>query len=159
MQDRRTRCHTADVRLPTSNELGTMGRSSQRAGPEAVLATVAAEHRATLGADLLGLYVHGSWVVGDFEPARSDLDLLAVLEREPDESLIARVGPVLSAIESAHPQWRGRVEVEYVALETVVAFADGRHAEHPVDALEATHSHESARVSRCTSCRRLGTGC
>lgn len=91
-----------------------------------MLATAAAEHRRTLGPDLLGLYVHGSWIVGDFEPSRSDLDLLAVLARDPDESLVASLGPVLSAIERAHPIWKGRVEVEYVALKTILSFVGGQ---------------------------------
>lgn len=111
---------------PASNDAGAGSRPPSSTEPEAVLATAAAEHRRSLGPGLLGLYVHGSWVVGDFEPARSDLDLLAVLAREPDESLVDSLGPVLSAIESAHPNWQGRVEVEYVALTTVVAFAGGR---------------------------------
>lgn len=37
-----------------------------------------------LGADLLGLYAYGSLVTGDFAPARSDLDLLAVLRVDPE---------------------------------------------------------------------------
>ncbi|HEY2790177.1 MAG TPA: aminoglycoside adenylyltransferase domain-containing protein [Gaiellales bacterium] len=34
----------------------------------------------TLGTDLIGLYLHGSATLGDYDPARSDIDLLAVCE-------------------------------------------------------------------------------
>jgi hypothetical protein len=39
---------------------------------------VAETLRATLGGDLVGLYLHGSAALGDYHPARSDIDLLAV---------------------------------------------------------------------------------
>lgn len=42
----------------------------------------------------MGLYVHGSWVLGDFAPDRSDLDLLAVLDRDPTDGTLAELGPV-----------------------------------------------------------------
>jgi hypothetical protein len=78
-----------------------------------------------LGADLLGLFVHGSLVFGDFAAARSDLDLLAVVARPPDEAMLATVAPVHAGVERRHPAWRGRVEVETVARSTVEAFATG----------------------------------
>jgi hypothetical protein len=39
---------------------------------------VAEALRATLGGDLVGLYLHGSAAIGDYHPTRSDVDLLAV---------------------------------------------------------------------------------
>jgi predicted nucleotidyltransferase len=36
-------------------------------------------------ADLVGVYVYGSLVTGDFSPARSDIDVVAMLDREPDK--------------------------------------------------------------------------
>ncbi len=99
---------------------------------ELVLSTIAAELSRTLGAELLGLYVHGSWVVGDFAPQRSDLDLLAVLSCEPDESLLEGLAVAHLHIEAVHAAWKGRVEVEYVALETVRGFAAApREADGP----------------------------
>ncbi len=38
---------------------------------------------------LLGMYLHGSLVTGDFAADRSDLDLLAVLDIDPHENLLA----------------------------------------------------------------------
>lgn len=41
--------------------------------------------------DLRGLYVYGSLTTGDFSPARSDIDLVAVTERELDEAALDRL--------------------------------------------------------------------
>ena len=92
-------------------------------GASAVVDDLARGLEAALGGDLLGLYVHGSLVARDFSPARSDLDLLAVLRTAPDEAALAAVAPVHASLERRHPAWRGRVEVETVGLPTVVAFA------------------------------------
>jgi predicted nucleotidyltransferase len=64
-----------------------------------------------LGDGLAGLYVHGSLVAGDFAPERSDLDLLAVLREEPD---LDRLRPLHEQLDRRHPEWAGRIEVEYV---------------------------------------------
>ena len=36
--------------------------------------------------DLVGVYVYGSLVTGDFSPARSDIDVVVLLDREPGEA-------------------------------------------------------------------------
>jgi hypothetical protein len=42
-------------------------------------------------ADLRGLYLYGSLTTGDFSPARSDIDLVAVIGRDPDQAAIERL--------------------------------------------------------------------
>jgi predicted nucleotidyltransferase len=37
---------------------------------------------------LVGIYLYGSLVTGDFSPARSDIDVVVMVEREPDEAAI-----------------------------------------------------------------------
>src|SRR5215207_9309626 len=48
-----------------------------------------------IGAKLLGLYLWGSYVVGDFDPRLSDLDLVAVLTTDLDE-------PEFAALRAMH---------------------------------------------------------
>ncbi|WP_207556034.1 GNAT family N-acetyltransferase [Intrasporangium flavum] len=79
------------------------------------------------GDGLVGLWVHGSLVAGDFTPARSDLDVLVALREAPGEQALAAAAPVLASVEAAHPGWRGRVEVETVGLPTVASLVGGRH--------------------------------
>ena len=47
--------------------------------------------RGALGERLAGLYLHGSMACGDFDPACSDLDLLAVLASDLTETEFQRL--------------------------------------------------------------------
>jgi predicted nucleotidyltransferase len=68
----------------------------------ATRATAAAAHRVaratarmtlwpTAVVGLRGLYLYGSLTTGDFSPASSDIDVLAVTERQPDEAALHRL--------------------------------------------------------------------
>jgi predicted nucleotidyltransferase len=41
--------------------------------------------------DLVGVYLYGSLVTGDFSPARSDIDVLVMLEREPGKAAVSEL--------------------------------------------------------------------
>jgi hypothetical protein len=112
--------------------------ASAGAAPEQVLADAAREVGETLGSAVLGVYVHGSWVAGDFDPARSDLDLLAVLREDPWEATTEALAVRVDARERAHPAWAGRLEVELVGAPTLVT------ASHATASLP---EHRIARVS------------
>ncbi|MEW2538742.1 aminoglycoside adenylyltransferase domain-containing protein [Micromonospora chalcea] len=87
--------------------------------PDTVLSDLREAWRRTLTDDLLGLYLHGSLVAGDFDMNRSDLDLLAVLARDPDEKLLGVLAELHADLDRRHPLWAGRIEVEYVSLDAV----------------------------------------
>ncbi|MCZ7436893.1 DUF4111 domain-containing protein [Micromonospora sp. WMMC241] len=93
--------------------------------PEAVLADLRTAWVDALSGRLAGLYLHGSLVAGDFAPERSDLDLLAVLDRDPDEALLDVLGGLHADLDRRHPRWAGRIEVEYVSLDAVRDAARG----------------------------------
>jgi hypothetical protein len=76
---------------------------------------------AALGERLLGLYVHGSLVNGDFAPERSDLDVLAVLAADPDGELLKLLAGLHADLDRRHPRWAGRIEVEYVSVAALPA--------------------------------------
>jgi predicted nucleotidyltransferase len=40
---------------------------------------------------LVGIYLYGSLVTGDFSPARSDIDVIVMVEREPDNAAISEL--------------------------------------------------------------------
>jgi hypothetical protein len=64
-----------------------------------------------LGPDLVGLYLHGSLTGGDFDPQRSDIDLLAVVRSLPDEATRRAVNTLLGTA----PLTRGTgVDLEWV---------------------------------------------
>jgi predicted nucleotidyltransferase len=67
-------------------------------------------------ADLVGVYVYGSLVTGDFSPARSDLDVVVMLNREPDEAAVAELGKLHAEIaRSGGAAWQ--LHCLYVAVE------------------------------------------
>jgi Domain of unknown function (DUF4111)/Nucleotidyltransferase domain len=73
----------------------------------------------TAGPQLIGIYVYGSLATGDFEPDVSDVDLIAVLRDVPDDSLLARLLPMHARLARANPGWRDRIEVDYVAADSL----------------------------------------
>jgi hypothetical protein len=79
--------------------------STEPDGVEHLADRLAGDLAAAFGADLLTLAAHGSWVFGDFCPGRSDLDLLAVLARDPDSADLARLAHLYPAVERDAPQW------------------------------------------------------
>lgn len=83
---------------------------------EDVLADLGEAWHAALGDGLRGLYAHGSLVAGDFARRRSDLDVLAVLAIDPDETLIGTLATLHAGLDERHPEWAGRVEVEYISI-------------------------------------------
>lgn len=105
--------------------------------PELVLSDLRDAWSTALAGRLLGLYVHGSLVAGDFAADRSDLDLLAVLATDPDENLLGVLAGLHADLDRRHPRWAGRIEVEYVSLGATRDAAHGR----------AGHHHAIARVS------------
>lgn len=83
--------------------------------PGEVAATLVAVLPRSLGTQLLGVVGFGSWVHGDFEPARSDIDLLAVLHEDPGAPDVERLRVALEDLLREHPGWRDRLEVGLVS--------------------------------------------
>lgn len=77
-----------------------------------------------LGEKLVGLYLFGSLVIGDFHPEFSDIDLLAALSSDVDEANFAALQHMHAAFFEKHPEWYHRIEVCYIsvaALQTVTS--------------------------------------
>jgi predicted nucleotidyltransferase len=51
---------------------------------------------------LVGVYLYGSLVTGDFSPARSDIDVLVLLEREPDAGATSELRELHATLAAAH---------------------------------------------------------
>ncbi|AXO37141.1 aminoglycoside adenylyltransferase domain-containing protein [Micromonospora chalcea] len=109
------------------------------APPDTVLSDLREAWRRTLADSLLGLYLHGSLVAGDFDVNRSDLDLLAVLASDPDEKLLDVLADLHADLDRRHPQWAGRLEVEYVSLDAVRAVPGRDHMIARISPGESLH--------------------
>lgn len=81
----------------------------------ALLLELLGHTRAILGEKLIGLYLYGSLVTGDFDEAISDIDLLAALSGDltPDE--FQQLQTMHRKFAAAHPDWDDRIEVAYLS--------------------------------------------
>jgi hypothetical protein len=101
-----------------------------------ILTTEIIEH---LGGSLVGLYLYGSLVVGDFDRERSDIDLLAVTHQplEPEtERAIARMH---QSIAQRFPGWRDRLEVGYFPSAVIRSFEGSPGDVHRISPGEPFH--------------------
>ncbi len=94
-----------------------------------LLAILRTELPAQLPANLVGLYLRGSLVTGDFRPESSDIDLLAVTYQRVSDVEFARLFELHSAIaQSGHP-FAKRLEIAYIDRAALRRFQPGQH--HP----------------------------
>lgn len=91
-----------------------------------ILHTLRLQIQQTLGAQLVGLYLYGSLVTGDFDPAISDIDLLAVTSRQIGDETFERLDRMHSAFVAAHPAWNDRIEIAYLAQPALETFRSQR---------------------------------
>jgi Domain of unknown function (DUF4111) len=72
---------------------------------------------------IVGLYLSGSLAYGDFVPARSDIDLQAVVRSALTEDELRSVEQLHKEIERECPEWAERIECSYVPLELMSELA------------------------------------
>ena len=71
--------------------------------------------KSVLGDKLVGLYLGGSLVLGDFDPNISDIDLVAALTSEIDDKEFKELKNMHAQLVQEYKPWHDRVEVCYVA--------------------------------------------
>jgi predicted nucleotidyltransferase len=87
-----------------------------------VVEALTAEIKATLGEQLLGLYLYGSYVRGGFDPDVSDLDLLAVTADEVQRLDLPALQQMHADFVRRHPDWTDRLDVIYIGRNTLDSF-------------------------------------
>lgn len=87
-----------------------------------VLATVHHELPSALGHTLVGIYLYGSAVWGDFDDDISDIDVLVVLTRDIDATVFARLDAWHQSLETRYPAWAGRIEIAYISTTALQTF-------------------------------------
>jgi Domain of unknown function (DUF4111)/Nucleotidyltransferase domain len=89
--------------------------ATQDAEIEALLGCLTGEIRQNSNDSLVGLYVYGSLVTGDFDKDRSDIDLLAVVDSDIEDETFDRLDGMHARFVEDHPAWEDRIEVAYVS--------------------------------------------
>ena len=88
----------------------------------ALLESLLAQMQAILGNKLVGVYLYGSLVTGDFDPGISDVDLLAATSSDIGEREFNSLKKMQDSIVLNHPEWADRLEVAYVSRHALRTF-------------------------------------
>jgi predicted nucleotidyltransferase len=78
--------------------------------------------RQILGQKLVGLYLYGSLVTGDYDRGVSDFDLLAATRTEIDGEEFDGLQELHLDLVKNHPEWDNRVEVAYMPVAGLATF-------------------------------------
>lgn len=75
--------------------------------------------RSVLESKLVGLYLGGSLVIGDFDPGTSDIDLLAALSNDIDDKEFEALRQMHEDIAKEYREWDDRIEVCYISVDAL----------------------------------------
>lgn len=75
-----------------------------------------------LGANLVGLYLYGSLVTGDFDHECSDIDLLTVTASDVNEQEFSGLQEMHVSFARIHREWDNRIEVAYLSTTALKTF-------------------------------------
>src|SRR5687768_13143722 len=99
---------------------------SERQTVATLLEELVGDIHAVLPEDAVGIYLYGSYVSGGFDPGVSDLDLVTVLARSPEEVDLAALDGMHTEFAHRHPVWRDRIETVYVGAGALGSFRTSR---------------------------------
>ncbi len=78
--------------------------------------------KSALHEQLIGIYLYGSLVTGDFDPAISDIDLAVVLTCELNDDTFQALHQLHTHVVALHPSWNDRLELAYISREALQSF-------------------------------------
>lgn len=87
-----------------------------------LLEKLLSEMKAILGEKLIGLYLYGSLVWGDFDYEISDIDLLAALSSDLDEKEFNELKKIQDNIVREYKKFENRLEIAYMTLTALKTF-------------------------------------
>jgi predicted nucleotidyltransferase len=87
-----------------------------------VLESLLAQMRDSLGEKLVGLYLYGSLVAGDYDDDTSDIDLLAATADGINEAEFSALKKMQDDFVALRPKWQDRLEIAYLSLRALKTF-------------------------------------
>ncbi|MCY4145815.1 MAG: DUF4111 domain-containing protein [Chloroflexi bacterium] len=75
-----------------------------------------------LRGNLVGIYVYGSLIAGDFDAAISDIDLVVVLRKPLDEARFAALQQLHQDVVRDRREWQDRLELAYISRRSLRRF-------------------------------------
>ncbi|MGI6379709.1 MAG: aminoglycoside adenylyltransferase domain-containing protein [Anaerolineae bacterium] len=113
---------------------------------DALLGELRTQVQATLGDELLGLYLYGSMVTGGYTVGISDVDLLAVTTSTLGDATLQALHCMHETLQAAYPAWRDRIEVAYVSFGALQTFRQQTSTIAVISPGEPFHTVEAGRA-------------
>lgn len=110
-----------------------------------------------LGAELLGVYVYGSAVAGDFDESISDADLFVVTTTEMDNSRFSALHRLHTQLLQEFPYWNNRIDIAYFsadALENIKSQNVKLAVISPGEAFNQKEAHPGWRMNCYNVCHK-----
>ncbi len=98
-----------------------------------------------LDTKLVGFYLNGSLVIGDFDPAISDIDLVAALSSDIDKREFEALQKMHTDFAQQHREWDNRIEVCYISLDALNTVRTRTSTIANISPGEPFHMRESSR--------------
>lgn len=95
-------------------------------GADAVVQVIQQQLPQVLGQHLVGVYLYGSLVWGDFDEDISDIDMLVVLHGDVDEALFRTLDIFHQSLAVQFPTWNDRIELAYISTAALATFRTQR---------------------------------
>ena len=89
---------------------------------EPILAQLTAGLQSILRDRLVGVYLYGSLITGDFAPGISDIDLVVVLTDALDDADFASLHRLHQSVVERQPEWHDRLELAYISQAALRTF-------------------------------------
>jgi len=80
-----------------------------------VLAQLTDGLRSILGGQLVGIYLYGSLITGDFAPGVSDVDLVVIMTAALDSVKFKALRKLHQSVVERYPEWHDRLELAYIS--------------------------------------------
>lgn len=93
---------------------------------QSVVTTVTQTLPTLLDDTLVGIYLFGSLVWGDFDEDTSDIDILVVITRDVDDALFTTLNTFHDELALRYSYWSGRIELVYISLDALASFKEKR---------------------------------
>ncbi len=88
----------------------------------AILDQLSAGLRSILRQRLVGIYLYGSLITGDFDRGISDVDLVVVMTEELDEARFTSLHQLHQQVVERYPDWDDRLELAYISSAALRSF-------------------------------------
>jgi len=109
-----------------------------------LLEILLSEMQKILGEKLVGLYLYGSLVIGDFDPTISDIDLVVALVSDLDDKEFEALQKMHVDFAHQHKEWDDRIEVCYISLAALHAVKTGTSQVANISPGEPFHKRETS---------------